>query len=118
MSLRFLFLSLLSMTTAASLAGCSGEGEGAGAAAGDVAVENLRLVQEEDGSRAVHGVVVNGGDGERSVEVVIALYDASNQRIGEVRVPVQGIAAGTEQGFNWTLDRDAAGASVRSILLF
>ena len=83
-----------------------------------MAVDNLRLVREADGSRAVRGVVLNGTDEERSVQVEIALYDARNQRIGEVQVPVEHIAAGGQQGFSRTLDRDAAGASVRRIVSY
>ena len=110
-------LSLLLTLPVAPLAGCTGEVPPPDAAAEAVVVENLRLVQEEDGSRAVRGVVVNEGDEARSVEVVIALYDGANQRIGEVQVPVQDVGPGAEQGFNWTLDRDAAGASVRRIFV-
>ena len=123
MSFRLLVLLLFVAAPAALQTGCAGEGSpGEGqpreAAAGEVAVENLRLLRETDGDRAVQGVVVNASDEERSVQVVIALYDAANQRIGEVQVPVERVAPRAEQGFSRTLDRDAAGASVRRILVF
>lgn len=115
-------LSVVLLVPCVAFLGCAGEPAPAEAPGEehttDVTVENLRLVREADGSRALRGIVVNGSGEERSVQVVIALYDASNQRIAEVQVPVEGVAAGAQQGFNWALDRDAAGASVRRILVF
>ena len=119
---RLLVLLVLLAASALALPGCSGGatdgGPPAEGAEAPVRVENLRLVREADGSRTLRGVVVNEGDEERSVQVSIALYDAANQRIDEVQVPVERVAPGAQQGFSRTLDADAAGASVRSILVF
>ena len=102
------------------LVGCGSDAPASNAEVGaeDVAVDNLRLVREQDGSRAVRGVLVNESGEERSVQITIALYDAANQRIGEVQVPVERVAPGAQQGFSHTLDHDAVGASVRRILVF
>ena len=81
-----------------------------------IAVENLRLVREPDGSQVVRGLVINRADRERNAQVVIALYDSSNQRIDEVQVSVEDIAPEAEQGFSRALDREAAGVSVRRII--
>ncbi|MDX1419892.1 MAG: FxLYD domain-containing protein [Rubricoccaceae bacterium] len=122
MSRSLLTLALL-LVAPVPLAGCSEEAPSGEAAPGEavvegVTVENLRLVREADGSAAVRGVVVNGSAEERSVQVVIALYDAGNQRIGEVQVPVERVGAGAEQGFSHALDREAAGASLRRLFVF
>ncbi len=105
---------LFPLLLVALLAGCGGDG----AATGALSVENLRLVRQPDGSQAVSGVVVNDGEKERSVQVVVSLFDGANQRVGEVTVPVEHVAAGAQQGFQWTLDREAAGASVRRLVGF
>ncbi|NNF58636.1 MAG: hypothetical protein HKN04_10375 [Rhodothermaceae bacterium] len=81
-----------------------------------IAVENLRLVREPDGSQVVRGLVINRANRERNAQVVIALYDASNQRIDEVQVSVEDIEAESQQGFSRALDREAAGVSVRRII--
>lgn len=83
-----------------------------------VAVENLRLVRQRDGSQAVSGVVVNSAEQERSVQVVVSLFDAANQRVGEIIVPVERIPARQQKGFDRTLDREAVGASVQRIVSF
>jgi hypothetical protein len=124
MSPRSVALLLLFTPSVIGPSGCTGgtppadQATGRPSEEGSVTVENLRLVREADGSRSVRGVVVNGSGEERSVQVRIALYDASNQRIAEVQVPVEHVGPGTQQGFSRTLDRDAVGASVRSILVF
>ena len=81
-----------------------------------IAVENLRLVREPDGSQVIRGLVVNRADRERNAQVVIALYDESNQRIDEVQISVDDIDAESQQGFSRALDREAAGVSVRRII--
>ena len=118
MPLRLLLALLVLAAPAVTLSGCAREEPPREAAIEDVAVENLRLVRGANGDPAVQGVVVNASDEEQSVQVVIALYDAANQRIGEVQVPVERVAPRAEQGFSRVLDRDAAGASVRRILVF
>lgn len=118
---RSLPLWFLLLAPVAALVGCAEEAappEAVEAVVEGVTVENLRLVREADGSAAVRGVVVNESDEERSVQVVIGLYDAGNQRIGEVQVPVERVGPGAEQGFSRTLDREAAGASLRRLLVF
>ena len=107
---RFLIVLLL-----LGLAGCTAETEVGPAS---VAVENLRLVRQRDGSQAVSGVVHNTGDEERSVQVIVSLFDDRNQRVGEIVVPVEHIAPGAQQGFDWTLDLEAAGASVNRLVSF
>jgi hypothetical protein len=113
-----LFLPLALLAGGGALPGCTGDSLPPAAVTQDVTVENLRLVREGDGSRTVRGVVVNESGAERSVQVEIALYDGANQRIGEVQVPVEHVAAGTQQGFSRTLDREAAGARVSRLLVF
>ena len=81
-----------------------------------IAVENLRLVREPDGSQVIRGLVVNRAGRERNAQVVIALYDESNQRIDEVQISVDDIDAESQQGFSRALDREAAGVSVRRII--
>jgi hypothetical protein len=81
-----------------------------------IAVENLRLVREPDGSQVVRGLVINRADRERNAQVVVALYDARNQRIDEVQISVEDIGPESQQGFSRALDREAAGVSVRRII--
>lgn len=111
-------LVLLVLVAGVALAGCRGEKPTAEAGAEEVAVDNLRLVRERDGSRAVRGVLINRSREEQSVQITISLYDDANQRIGEVQVPVEHVEAGAQQGFSQKLDYDATGASVRRILVF
>ena len=97
------------------LAGCGDDSAiGVGST---LTVDNLRLVREGS-SAAVQGVVVNSGTEERSVQVIIGLYDSANRSVGEVQVPVERIAAGEQQGFRQTLDEEAAAVSVRRIIAF
>lgn len=80
-----------------------------------LSVENLRLIQQLDGSQSVTGVVRNESAIDRSTQLEIALYDETNQRIGEVQVPVNNVPAGSIKGFDWTLDQQAEGARIRTI---
>lgn len=112
---RTLLLCSVLVCTTLVLVGCVDEPE---ESPGGVSVENLRLVEERDGSQTVRGVVINGSSRSINVIVEVALYDEINQRVGEVSIGVEGVAPGGEQGFSHTLDDVVAGASVRSLMAF
>lgn len=80
-----------------------------------LSVENLRLVEDIDGTRSVTGLVRNEGTLARSVQLEISLYDEENQRVGSVQVPVNRVLPDSAKGFDWALDQRAEGARLRMI---
>lgn len=94
------------------LAGCV-EAEAPGAA---IEVENMRLVRQRNGTQVVSGVVRNSSDRTRSAQLAITLYGPENERIGEVNVPIDHLAAGDIKGFHWSLDVDVKGVRLRQIM--
>lgn len=82
---------------------------------GGFSVDNLRLVEAHDGTRNVSGVVRNQNPTVRSVQVEIALYDAHNQPVGELQIPINSIPAEGIKGFEWSLDREAEAVRLKRI---
>ncbi len=85
---------------------------------GSLEVENLRLVQERNGTQTVSGVVRNTSDRTRSVQLEITMYGDRNRRLGAVHVPVEHIGAGEIKGFDMSLEQDVEGVRLRRIMTF
>lgn len=105
------------------LAGCTGNDGPSGNAADQaarVSVKDFEYQELPGGARIITGSVYNASDESIAhAQVQVSLYDASNMRVGQMIIPVQGIEPGESEYFRAGVksEFDVRAAKPRSVLV-
>jgi len=108
----------------AAVNACGGEhedGADPGPDSTHVTVEQFEYVRMEDGNRLLTGVLYNPTASEVDhAQIQVSLYDAANQRVDSMIIPVRDISAGERKKFSQAVDspHDVRGARPRSVLVW